>query len=849
MKLFKILIFCFVSTFSFAQTLPTVWGNTRLYARSPNGDTTGFITVGQLPFSSSAAIASGTAGYLSKYTSSTTIGNSAIYESGGNVTFRNASNGYMEYYDPLSTTLTGYMNWRLGNGTLLGSIGNSATDMKYTAANGATHVFSGGVINNSGNRVTNIGGATSGGDALTLTQFNNGVSGTANYLAKFTGTNVVSNSSITDDGSRLTTALNFNAGKHVAAQGIFQGYSGAGIFLSYETYGGRLESYDYGTSSWKDIAIAPNGGKVNIGMTGGTYGFNLGSATTANFNGAATFSSTAAFLGATSFTNVNASNHVAARGTFQGYSGAGIFMSYETYGGRIESYDYGVGAYKDIAIANTGGNVNIGMTGGTYKFNVLGISNFNSAVNATNFISNVATGTSPIAVSSTTLNTNLNADLLDNQHGSYYQNASNLNAGAVADARLSSNVPLLNAANTFTSVQTASKWQTTTTGSLGYATINGGDGTGGGYLELYRPNNQRAGYIGYATNTGAIQYTAENSSYHNFSGGIVQMNNTYTNTSDGTAVLSSTIPILNLRTTAGFGRFSIATKYLNNNVTSFLVGTGTTNPTTNSFSLDHTTGALMVNAGTDDASGAKLQVNGAVNSTSTVTGTRFISNVANGTQPYQTTSTTLNANLNANYVQGLDSAAIGQRTQKNSWTQQNSFAGTTNFTGGIVNLSAALRSDYSDGGDNLVYGNTNNDLKYTSYQSILNRTQANDTFAMTTASHVFTLSTNQVNTVDIGVYTNVLDSLDIRLASGFYDDNQVISITTDKSLIAGQGDKIKVTNSSGVTQLEIVNDVTSSLTATYETNTTSFGKLSMQIQYSKKRAKWRIISFKLWDNL
>ena len=32
----------------------------------------------------------------------------------------------------------------------------------------------------------------------------------------------------------------------------------------------------------------------------------------------------------------------------------------------------------------------------------------------------IATGTSPLSVSSTTLNANLNADLLDNQHGSYY---------------------------------------------------------------------------------------------------------------------------------------------------------------------------------------------------------------------------------------------------------------------------------------------------------------------------------------------------------------------------------------------------------------------------------------------
>lgn len=42
------------------------------------------------------------------------------------------------------------------------------------------------------------------------------------------------------------------------------------------------------------------------------------------------------------------------------------------------------------------------------------------AITAPNFISNVAVGTSPFATTSTTLNTNLNADLLDGQHASAF---------------------------------------------------------------------------------------------------------------------------------------------------------------------------------------------------------------------------------------------------------------------------------------------------------------------------------------------------------------------------------------------------------------------------------------------
>ena len=62
---------------------------------------------------------------------------------------------------------------------------------------------------------------------------------------------------------------------------------------------------------------------------------------------------------------------------------------------------------------------------------------FNSstgALSASTLVSTVATGTAPLTVTSTTLVTNLNADLLDGQEGSFYTNASNINAGTLAIA-------------------------------------------------------------------------------------------------------------------------------------------------------------------------------------------------------------------------------------------------------------------------------------------------------------------------------------------------------------------------------------------------------------------------------
>jgi parallel beta-helix repeat protein len=79
-----------------------------------------------------------------------------------------------------------------------------------------------------------------------------------------------------------------------------------------------------------------------------------------------------------------------------------------------------------------------------------------STIQGSRLISTVATGTAPLQVASTTLVTNLNADLLDGQTGSYYQNASNLNAGTIGDSYLSSNVVLLNNTQTITGTKTFS---------------------------------------------------------------------------------------------------------------------------------------------------------------------------------------------------------------------------------------------------------------------------------------------------------------------------------------------------------------------------------------------------------
>lgn len=52
---------------------------------------------------------------------------------------------------------------------------------------------------------------------------------------------------------------------------------------------------------------------------------------------------------------------------------------------------------------------------------------------------NAGNGSGNIPISNGTVNTNLNADLLDGQHGTFYRNASNLNTGSIPSTRIANN--------------------------------------------------------------------------------------------------------------------------------------------------------------------------------------------------------------------------------------------------------------------------------------------------------------------------------------------------------------------------------------------------------------------------
>lgn len=110
----------------------------------------------------------------------------------------------------------------------------------------------------------------------------------------------------------------------------------------------------------------------------------------------------------------------------------------------------------------------------------------NVQVRAKQFYSDIATGTAPFLVDSTTVITNLNADLLDGQTGTYYTNASNLASGTVAIARGGIGLSSIGTANRVLLSTDGSTWSVgrvdlTTTqiqGNLPVTNLNSGTGAG-----------------------------------------------------------------------------------------------------------------------------------------------------------------------------------------------------------------------------------------------------------------------------------------------------------------------------------------------------------------------------------
>lgn len=118
---------------------------------------------------------------------------------------------------------------------------------------------------------------------------------------------------------------------------------------------------------------------------------------------------------------------------------AGDFLKYNGTLWVADDVDLGTDTNGDYVAGVTGGT-GVTVTGGTGEGSTpsiaIGQSVDTSATPSFSTVtSTVATGTAPLTVASTTVVTNLNADKLDGQDGSYYQNASNLSSGTLPAGR------------------------------------------------------------------------------------------------------------------------------------------------------------------------------------------------------------------------------------------------------------------------------------------------------------------------------------------------------------------------------------------------------------------------------
>jgi hypothetical protein len=293
--------------------------------------------------------------------------------------------------------------------------------------------------------------------------------------------------------------------------------------------------------------------------------------------------------------------------SFQGNAGELLSLS-DSFSGTIFSVN-DVSGIPSIEVLDTGvvklaqysGNVGIGDAAPAQKLSVTG----NIAATG-QLTSTVATGTAPLTVASTTLVSNLNADLLDGLHSA---TANTVSTVVARDASGNFSAGTITAALTGNASGSAATFTSTTQNSQ-FNSIGVGVAASANAGQINASNVIASGYVTGYGGVGQLQAV---------SGSVSSWYNSFLR-NDGVNVylLSSAVQTTQaLATNASFNAYR-------------------------PFSWALTTGAVTI-----DGTGIGTSFGG------TITGTRLISNIATGTAPLTVASTTLVTNLNADLLDGL----------------------------------------------------------------------------------------------------------------------------------------------------------------------------------------------------
>jgi hypothetical protein len=384
--------------------------------------------------------------------------------------------------------------------------------------------------------------------------------------------------------------------------------------------------------------------------------------------------------------------------------------------GFIRIFD---GANGNIEIAPNGtGTVVVGKLSGS-------TASFSGQITST-----VATGTAPLVIASTTAVTNLNADLLDGQHGSYYQNASNLNAGTLLAARLPAftggdvTSSAGSAVLTLATVATAGTYRSVTVDAKGRVTAGTNPTTLAGYAISDAMKIGGAPGVDLNTLTTSGVYRINNTEANRpndwgqllvMYGGSDTITQIYGHYVDGTLKTRSGNPT----NVGGSGSWSPwRTLLADHNYSSYalpltggtITGQLSVNGSTASDILRlYTTGSTVWKLGVTDASGSYFNItadfgNFTINKSNgnVTTPGAFVSTVATGTAPLTVTSTTLVSNLNSQYLNGQ----LGSYYENRDTTAVGFSGGTLTLTRASGNLTTSLDGRYLLLSGGAITGNT-----------------------------------------------------------------------------------------------------------------------------------------------